>query len=98
MPSETISFHTPQGKLPSQIDYWVRRLAHGPELEDYLMLRNNWDLQTLHSTDWEAYETATDTKPALIQMNICKYVHGWQNVGIQKRRIDTILGNYFCST
>ena len=43
---------------------------------------------TLQEIDWEALELSLDSKPAMVRTNICKYIHGWQNVGLQKIRMD----------
>ena len=87
-PAETISFSTKEEKLTMKFDYWIRRIANGPALEEYLLQRNQWTKPTFQEIDWKAYELAISLKPAILQTNICKYVHGWQNVGKQKQFID----------
>ena len=48
-------------------------------------LDSYWNKATYDWVQWEALEGSLIKKNRVQQTSICKYVHGWQNVGHQKR-------------
>ena len=59
-----------------------------PPLTDYLQRRNHWDDDVFHSIDWDAHEYYIRKLPYLKAIKVIKYIHDWQNTGVQKARFD----------
>lgn len=58
------------------------------ELEEYLMERNEWDLDMLQAVDWSGMAPALRGKHHDMWVHSIKMQHEWLNVGAQKIKID----------
>ena len=69
---------------------------HGPPLKDYLLQKNQWTEEEFSTIDWNAFNKACSDKPRRQQTQVCKMIHGWQNVGTQKHRINNQTAEHQC--
>lgn len=58
------------------------------ELQDYIIERAQWQPATFNIIQWPSFALFYQKQSSRKQTRISKYVHDWQNVGLQKIKID----------
>ena len=59
-----------------------------PNLIAYIQNKHNMTEEMMELIDWEAFERYHKSMPNSKRVKISKYVHDWQNVGAQKKKIE----------
>lgn len=52
-----------------------------------MISKYGWDKRTFDLIDWKLYEMGYNKLPAHKMVTTIKYIHGWQNVGAQKKQM-----------
>jgi hypothetical protein len=69
---------------------WIRHQISGYDMRVYLQDKNDWPTATWDTIDWHGFETAIKSQPPTMQRRISKFINGWWNTGVQRRKINKL--------
>jgi len=67
---------------------WIRYQINGYNLRDYLQGRHKWRNSTWDYIDWYGFKSAIFQQTPTMRRRISKFVHGWWNTGVQRRKFN----------